>query len=101
MIDDTPRPPDCFGQLETVFPVGEGGLRTSPPECIKCPFCKSCLQQAMAGPEGLKLQEEKVDKAYEYGLIGTLERWSKKKLIHQEIEGLASKEKAKRKRKPD
>lgn len=47
----------------------------------------------MRSPQGLKLQEEKVDRAYEYGLIGKIERWSKKKLIHQEIEVLTSKKK--------
>ncbi|MCK4728826.1 MAG: hypothetical protein KAT27_07885 [Desulfobacterales bacterium] len=87
--------PDCFGQLDTVFPMGEEGLRTSPPECMKCPFAKSCLQEAMRGPEGLKLQEEKVDLAYEHGLIGKLERWSRNQLIRQEIEALTSKRKSK------
>ncbi|RLB82515.1 MAG: hypothetical protein DRH17_05730 [Deltaproteobacteria bacterium] len=97
MIDNETDPPECFGQLDTVFPVGEEGIRTSPPECMKCPHAKSCLQAAMRSPEGLKLQEQKVDQAYEYGLIGKLERWSRKKLIRQEIEALASKRKSKHK----
>ena len=87
--------PECFGQLDTVFPVGEEGIRTSPPECMKCSHAKACLQTAMRGPEGLKLQEEKVDQAYKYGLIGKLERWSRKKLIRQEIEVMTSKKKSK------
>jgi hypothetical protein len=95
MVGDPPDPLDCFGQLEKVFPVGEEGLRMSPPECMKCPHAKSCLQAAMAGPDGLKLQEEKVDQAYEYGLIGKIERWSRKKLIRQEIDALATKKKPK------
>ncbi|MBW2018769.1 MAG: hypothetical protein JRI65_01975 [Deltaproteobacteria bacterium] len=49
----------------------------------------------MRSPEGLKLQEQKVDQAYEYGLIGKLDRWSRKKLIRQEIKALASKRKSK------
>jgi hypothetical protein len=49
----------------------------------------------MRGPEGLKLQEKKVDQAYKYGLIGKLERWSRKKLIRQEIEVMTSKKKSK------
>ena len=97
MIDNKTDVPECFGQLGTVFPVGEGGLRTSPPQCMRCPHAKSCLQTAMRGPEGLKLQEEKVDQAYEYGLIGKLERWSKKKLIRQEIEAMTSKRKSRQK----
>lgn len=95
MSDKQTDPPECFGQLETVFPMGEEGIRTSPPECMKCPFAKSCLQAAMRGPEGLRLQEERVDQAYECGLIGKLDRWSKKKLIRQEIEALTSKRKSK------
>ncbi len=88
-------PPDCFGQLDKVFPVGEEGLRTSPPECMKCPHAKSCLQAAMGGLEGLKLQEEKVDHTYEYGLIGKIERWSRKKLIRQQMESIATKKRSK------
>ena len=95
MSDKQTDPPECFGQLETVFPMGEEGIRTSPPECMKCPFAKSCLQAVMRGPEGLRLQEKRVDQAYECGLIGKLDRWSKKKLIRQEIEALTSKRKSK------
>ena len=93
MVDDSTTPPECFGELDTVFPMGEEGIRTSPPECMKCPYAKSCLQAAMRGSKGLKLQEEKVDQAYEYGLIGRLERWSKKKLIRGQIDALTSKKK--------
>ncbi|MBW1896709.1 MAG: hypothetical protein JRI47_06595 [Deltaproteobacteria bacterium] len=49
----------------------------------------------MHSPEGLNLQEEKVDRAYEYGLIGKVERWSKKKLIRQQIDAITSKKKSK------
>lgn len=94
MVDNKTDPPECFGQLDAVFPVGEEGLRTSPPECMTCPFAKSCLQAAIRSPEGLKLQEEKVDQAYERGLIGKLDRWSKKKRIHEEIKALTSKRKS-------
>jgi len=83
--------PECFGQLGTVFPMGDEGIRTTPPECMKCPHVKSCIQTAMRGPDGLKLEEARIDRAYEYGLIGKLERWSKKKLIRQEIETLTTK----------
>ncbi|MDY6990332.1 MAG: hypothetical protein SWQ30_20010 [Thermodesulfobacteriota bacterium] len=83
--------PDCFGELDTVFPMGEEGIRTTPPACMKCPHVKLCIQTAMRGPEGLKLEEARIDRAYEYGLIGKLERWSKKKLIRQEIEAMTTK----------
>lgn len=95
MVDDNADRPDCFGQLDIVFPMGEEGVRTTPPECMKCALVKSCIQAAMHGPEGLRLEEARVDLAYEYGLIGRLECWSKKKLIHQKIEALTSKEKSK------
>jgi len=86
---------ECFGRLDIVFPVDEEGFRTSPPECMRCSHAKACLQAALATAEGLRLKEEKVDQAYNYGLIGKLERWSKKKLIRQEIEALTSKRKGK------
>ncbi len=76
----------CFGHLEKVFPMGEDGFRTSPSDCMKCPMVKPCIQAAMKGAEGLKLEEKRIDRAYECGLIGTLERWSKKKLIRRKIE---------------
>ena len=95
MTDDKINPPECFGELDIVFPVGEEGFQTSPPECMRCPHARLCLQTAMRSPDGLKLKEEKVDQAYRYGLIGKLERWSKKKLIRQEIEALKSAGKSK------
>jgi hypothetical protein len=58
---------------------------------MKCSLLKSCIQAAMRSTEGLKMEEERVDRAYEYGLIGRLECWSKKKLIHHKIEALMSK----------
>ena len=86
MVDDTPDPLECFGDLEKVFPMGEDGFRASPPECMQCPMVKPCIQAAMRGTEGLKEEEKRIDRAYECGLIGTFERWSKKKLIRSKIE---------------
>jgi hypothetical protein len=91
MVDDKADRPDCFAQLDIVFPMGEEGIRTTPLECMKCSLVKSCIQAAMLSTEGLRLEEKRVDRAYEYGLIGRLECWSKKKLIHQKIEALTSK----------
>jgi hypothetical protein len=95
MIDETTDRPDCFGHLDTVFPMGEEGFRTTPPACMKCPLVKCCIQAAMKTPDGLRQEEERIDRAYECGLIGTLERWSKKKVIHQKIKDQTSKAKSK------
>ena len=86
MIDDATSPLQCFGDLEKVFPMGEDGFRISPPECMECPMVKPCIQAAMRGAEGLKEEEKRIDRAYRCGLIGTFERWSKKKLIRKKIE---------------
>jgi hypothetical protein len=58
---------------------------------------KACIQAAMRGKKGLELQEERVDRAYEYGLIGLMQRWSRKKLIRKEIDALSSKAGSKKK----
>lgn len=84
-MDDTADPLKCFGELDKVFPMGDDGFRTSPPECMQCSLVKPCIQAAMRGVDGLKEEEKRIDRAYECGLIGTLERWSKKKLIRQKI----------------
>ena len=97
MGDDTADPLKCFGNLEKVFPLDEHGFRTSPPECMKCPLAKPCIQAAMRGVEGLKDEEKRVDRAYACGLIGTFERWSKKKLIRRRIEEQDKEEKKQRK----
>jgi hypothetical protein len=88
---------DCFGKLEQVFPMGENGLRTSPPECMKCPMAKPCLQAAMKELEGLQFEEDRIDRAYECGMIGRLERWSQKKYIRRKMEEQA---KARRRGRP-
>jgi hypothetical protein len=98
MVDDMVDPLKCFGDLEKVFPLGEDGFRTSPPECMKCSLVKPCIQAAMRGVEGLKEEEKRVDRAYSCGLIGTFERWSKKKLIRRKIEEQDRHEKNRRKK---
>jgi len=75
--------PYCFAKLEVVFPKGNDGLRHTPESCFVC-FCKTeCLRTAMGKSEGLEVREECVDRAYESGMIGFLERWSKKKNLHR------------------
>jgi len=78
------RLPDCFAQLDTVFPMGEDGLRITPETCLICRHKTECLRMAIQGRGGLKVREEQIDRAYNSGMIGFLERWSKKKAIDRQ-----------------
>ena len=75
--------PDCYGRLDIVFPRAKEGLRTSPIACMACVFKTECLREAMQSAEGASVREEQVDRAYRSGMMGFLERWSKKKMLHQ------------------
>jgi hypothetical protein len=79
--------PYCFGKLENVFPKGEDGLRHTPESCMPCLYKTECLRNAMQKPEGLKVREEKVDRAYSSGMIGFVERWSQKKSLYNRRKG--------------
>jgi len=83
MIDTKEKLPYCFAKLEEVFPQGEDGLRHVPESCLVCIYKTRCLRSAMEGAEGLSVREEKVDRAYEVGMIGFLGRWSRKKTLHK------------------
>jgi hypothetical protein len=86
---DTKRP-ECFGQLEIVFPMGANGLRHSPETCVACVHKTDCLRTGLRGDAGLKVHEEHVDRSYESGMIGFAERWSKKKAIERRKNGPGS-----------
>jgi hypothetical protein len=73
--------PPCFGDLETVFPIGEEGLRHSPESCMPCYYKTQCLRKAMAQKDGIKVREEMVDRAYASGVMGFFDRWSRKKAL--------------------
>lgn len=75
--------PECFGDLEVVFPMGEDGLRASPEKCLECEHKTGCLRYAMAGPQGNEVKGEKVERAYKSGQMSFLERWSRKKSLHR------------------
>ena len=77
--------PYCFGKLENVFPMGENDLRNTPESCLVCIYKTECLRSAMGKTEGLKVRNEKVDRAYASGMMGFFERWSRKKDIHRKI----------------
>ena len=78
------QPPDCFACLETVFPTAKDGLRNTPEKCLACCHKTECLRMAIQGRDGLTVREEQIDRAYQSGMIGFFERWSKKKAIDRQ-----------------
>jgi hypothetical protein len=48
-----------------------------------CRCRTECLRTAVAGEEGLAVKEEALDRAYQAGMVGFLERWSRRKRLHQ------------------
>jgi hypothetical protein len=76
--------PECFGQLERVFPMGPQGLRQTPEECMCCSHKTICLKQAMSTTGGLNVREEMVERGEKAGAIGFFERWSRKKKLHRQ-----------------
>lgn len=83
MNDADHRPPDCFGNLDKVFPCRRDGLRETPPGCMACGQKTECLRAAVAGADGLNVREEMVDRAYAAGAMGFLERWARRKTIEK------------------
>jgi hypothetical protein len=76
--------PDCFGDLEKVFPMGPKGLRVTPEECFyHCPVKTKCLQQAMATKNGIQVEEEVIERSTKAGAMTFFERWSRKKQAHR------------------
>ena len=85
MTEKDEKYPECFGQLDTVFPKGEKGLRDTPEACLECLSKTDCLRRALEGPDGLKVKEEFVDRAYVSGRIRFCERRAKKKDLYRRI----------------
>ena len=73
--------PPCFGNLESVFPMAEEGLRQTPESCMPCYYKTACLRKAMTDKDGITVREEMVDRAYASGALGFFERWSRKKAL--------------------
>ena len=70
--------------------MGPDGLRETPESCRIC-YCKTeCLRTAMQTVEAVQVREEKVDRAYEAGMMGFFERWSRKKALHQKRQAKSS-----------
>ena len=85
-------PKECFSILERVFPVGESGLREVPSLCQGCYERVLCLKAALRTQEGLELRERFLERSERAGMLGRLERWSRKK----ELNRLMNEEKRKR-----
>lgn len=75
--------PNCFGDLQTVFPLQPDGLRQTPEACLRCRHKTACLRSAMTAPSGLTVREEMLDRAYRGGVVGFFHRWSQKKTIQR------------------
>lgn len=79
---DSNNKPKCFGELDAVFPMGKDGFRESPDACILgCEHKTECLRRALEGKKGDALENELLDRKYEAGKVGFLERWAKKKTL--------------------
>lgn len=92
MKKETSHRPSCFGVLEIVFPLGEDGLRSSPEKCLQCRLKTDCLRTAMQSPAGIRVREVCVDRAYDSGMMGFLERWSRKKTFQGRLNNLMKKD---------
>jgi len=77
----TAKRKSCFGRLEKVFPPGSDGLRHSPEQCLQCRLKTECLKTAITGSHGIRVREEQLRRAYDSGMIGFFERWSRKKAL--------------------
>lgn len=81
--DNSKDRPECFKNLDKVFPMTDSGLRQTPEECFyHCPCKTECLRGALASSKGETVEEEIIDRRAESGAIGFFERWSRRKRLH-------------------
>ncbi len=79
--------PECFGQLDQVFPMTNSGLRQTPKKCFEnCPLKTDCLRQAMTTPSATQVEDEIIERGSKTGAISFFERWSRKKQVHRKKE---------------
>ena len=52
---------------------------------VSVPVKTKCLQQAMATKEGIKVEEEIIERSEKSGVMNFFERWSRKKQAHRKI----------------
>lgn len=83
-MDKKEKRPECFGNLEKVFPMTDKGLRQTPDDCFfHCPVKTKCLQHAMATKDGIQVEEEIIERGTRSGAMNFFERWSRKKQLHK------------------
>ena len=76
--------PECFGNLDQVFPMTTSGLRQTPEKCFEaCPLKTDCLRQAMTTQQATQVEEEIIERGSKTGAINFFERWSRKKQVHR------------------
>ena len=76
---DSPDLPECFGNLEKVFPMTDCGLRQTPEDCFyHCPVKTRCLRLALAEDGGAQMEEEIIERRTSAGMMNFFERWSVK-----------------------
>lgn len=68
--------------------MGDDGLRHTPESCFPCIYKTDCLRAALKKTEGIKVQEEKLERAEQAGMMGFFERWSRKKALHAQKQKL-------------
>jgi hypothetical protein len=74
--------PACYGDLDTVFPMGPEGFREVPPDCAACSFRVDCLRQAVNQGKGFQEMGREMAKREQQatgGVGGFYRRWSRLK----------------------
>lgn len=80
------KKPDCYGNLEKVFPMTDSGLRETPKKCFdQCELKTECLKRAMTTKQATQVEEEIIERGSKTGAINFFERWSRKKQVHKKI----------------
>ncbi|MCB2192559.1 MAG: hypothetical protein KQI62_13395 [Deltaproteobacteria bacterium] len=79
--------PECFGDLERVFPSADGGLREVAAGCWDCTHRVDCLRVAASGQGRETLYEEKALRGDPEGVVGFMRRWSRRKSASRREDG--------------
>ena len=77
----TDKKNECYGVLDTVFPMGPEGLREVAENCMKCESVKECLKAASESPDGMEMKVRRMENnpTRGGGVVGFLSRWSELK----------------------